>query len=130
MFGCNFLESCYFLMKDTKGVVLEGREGKKEMRGAEGEETIMRNTLYEERITFNKKRKKQNKKHKRKIICKHNSTENSKTIYKYEINLWSNKIIKGIIPQLDILCHQVKPSVADMGSILLSCQSKGPCGRP
>lgn len=57
MFGCNFLESCYFLMKDTKGVVLEGREGKKEMRGAEGEETIMRNTLYEERITFNKKRK-------------------------------------------------------------------------
>lgn len=52
MFGCNFLESCYFLMKDTKG-----REGKKEMRGAEGEETIMRNTLYEERITFNKKRK-------------------------------------------------------------------------
>lgn len=34
------------------------------------------------------------------------------------------------MPQLDILCHQVKPSVLGMDYIYLSCQPKGPHGDP
>ena len=32
--------------------------------------------------------------------------------------------------QLDILCHQAKPPVAGMGSILLSSWTNGPNGNP
>jgi hypothetical protein len=42
MFGCYLLETCYFLVKDRKGLYLEGRKGGKVLRGVEGEETIIR----------------------------------------------------------------------------------------
>jgi hypothetical protein len=52
MYGCNLLESCPFLMRDRKGVVLQGREIGEEPRGVEGRGNSNQNILYEKRIYF------------------------------------------------------------------------------
>ena len=41
LFGCYLLEACSFLMRDRKGVDLDGRDGGEELGGVEGEETVI-----------------------------------------------------------------------------------------
>lgn len=42
MLGCYLLEVYSFLMKERKGADLEGRVDREQLRGAEGEETVIR----------------------------------------------------------------------------------------
>ena len=52
MFGCYLLEACSFLMRDRKGVDLDGRDGGEELGGVEGEETVIRIYYVRKNIFF------------------------------------------------------------------------------
>ena len=50
MFGCYLLEACSFLMRDRKGVDLEGKGGGEELGGINGGKTVIR--IYYMRKTY------------------------------------------------------------------------------
>ena len=56
MFGCYLLEACSFLMRDRKGVDLDGRRGGEELGGVEGGETIIRIYYVRKKSIFNKRK--------------------------------------------------------------------------
>ena len=56
MFGCYLLEACSFLMRDRKGVDLEGRRGGKELGGVVGGETIVMIYYMTKEYIFNKRK--------------------------------------------------------------------------
>ena len=50
MFGCYLLGACSFLMRDRKGVDLEGKGGGEELGGINGGKTVIR--IYYMRKTY------------------------------------------------------------------------------
>ena len=56
IFGCYLLEACSFLMRDRKGVDLEGRRGGEDLGRVEGEETIIRIYYMRKESIFNKRK--------------------------------------------------------------------------
>lgn len=57
LFDCHLLESCSFLMKDRKGVYLEGRGGEGNPGELEVGESITRIYCMRKKSVFNKREK-------------------------------------------------------------------------
>lgn len=57
VFGCYFSDACSFLMRDRKGMDPEGRGGREELGGVEGEVYIIRIDCMRKKSIFNKREK-------------------------------------------------------------------------
>jgi hypothetical protein len=55
VFGCYFSDACSFLMRDRKGMDPEGRGGREELGGVEGEVYIIRIDCMRKKSIFNKR---------------------------------------------------------------------------